>query len=296
MRVFVTGGSGYVGSAVVRALAAAEHRVTGLTRLAENASYLESLGARAVVGDLRDAGSYEDAARSADVLVHVAVEESGMRAAVDRLAVDALLACAAAGEARQLIYTSGCFVLGETGRTPAHEDAPTDHPIPYSAWRVPHERRVLEADAPRFATAVVRPGMVYGGKDGAFAPFFATAELDGAAEFVGDGANHWSPVHRDDVGRLYAMVAEANARGVFHCAEAAALVGSLAMAASRAAGAEGATARVRVEEARRRDGPIAEALVVDQVMGCRRSEALGWRPLHPPFLESAASVYREWKD
>lgn len=296
MRIFVTGGSGYVGSEVVRELARGEHQVTALTRLAEKASYLEAMGARSVVGDLRDGGSFEDAARASDVLIHIAAEESGMRAAVDRLAVEALLTFAAAGEARQLVYTSGCFVLGETGSEPAHEDASTADPIPYSAWRVPHERLVLDADSAGLATAVIRPGMVYGGREGAFIPFFSTAERDGAAEFIGDGANRWSPVHRSDVGRLYRMVVEAGARGIFHAAEPAARVGELAMAASRAAGAGGATKRVRVEAARKQLGAFADALTVDQVMGCRRSEALGWRPLHPPFRESADAVYREWKD
>lgn len=296
MRVFVTGGSGYVGGAVVRALVEGEHRVTALTRLAEKASYLEALGANAVIGDLRDAASYEDAARSADALVHVAAEESGMRAAVDRLGIEALLTFAGQGEAKHLVYTSGCFVLGETGSEPAHEDASTEHPIPYSAWRVPHERMVLAAGSPGLTTAVIRPGMVYGGKEGAFAHFFITAERDGAAEFVGDGANRWSPVHRSDVGALYRLVLEKRAGGIFHAAEPAARVGELAMAASRAAGAGGATRRLRVEAARRQLGAFADALTVDQVMGCRRSERLGWTTRHPPFLDSAADVYREWKD
>lgn len=295
MRILVTGASGYIGSAVVRSLVEGEHRVTGLTRLAENASYLESLGAQAVLGDLRDSAGFEDAARSADVIIHIAAEESGMRATVDRLATEALLAFADEGEARQFIYTSGCFVLGETGSEPAHEDASTAAPIPYSAWRVPHERLVLDSSGSGVTTAVIRPGMVYGGKEGAFARFFSTAEQDGAAEFVGDGANHWSPIHREDVGRLYRLVAESGAGGIFHCAEEAARVGELAMAASRAAGAGGATARLRVEEARRQDGEFADALTYDQVMGCRRSLELGWKPRHPPFRESAEDVYREWK-
>lgn len=295
MKAFVTGASGYLGGAIVRALAEAGHEVAGLTRLAEKASYLEALGARPVLGDLRDAGSYGDAAASADVLVHVALEGSDMRGAVDRMAVETLLAAAREGRPRQLIYTSGCFVLGDTGDDPAHEDASTAGAPDYAAWRVPHERLVLAAGRPELTTAVIRPGMVYGGRDGAFARFFATAEADGAAEFVGDGANRWSPVHRSDVGRLYALVAESVASGIFHCAEGAARVGDLAVAASRAAGAGGATRRLRLERARRTMGGLADALTMDQVMGCRRSEGLGWAPAHPPFRESAASVFREFR-
>lgn len=295
MRVFVTGGTGYIGSAVVRELAGAGHDVVGLTRAAGKSSYLEALGARAVVGDLREASSYRGEAEAADALVHVAAEESDARSEVDRAAVDVLLAAASA-RPRVVVYTSGCFVLGETGSEPAHEDASTAGAPEYVAWRVGHEDRVLAAAGPGRTTAVIRPGMVYGGSEGAFARFFETAERDGAAELVGDGANRWSPVHRGDVARLYRMVIEASAGGIFHCAEPAARVEALATAASRAAGAGGATRRVTVEEAREEMGAFADALTMDQVMGCARSRELGWAPEHPPFAESAAAVYREWQE
>lgn len=295
MRIFVTGATGYIGSAVVRELVDGEHHVTGLTRLAEKASYLRSMGVEPVVGDLRDVDSYRDAVMTSDALIHLAAEDSEARPSVDRAAVDALLEGAAAGAARIVVYTSGCFVLGETGDEPAHEDASTAGAPELVAWRPAQEERVLEAATTDLATSVIRPGMVYGGKDGAFAAFFASAEQEGAARFVGDGANRWSPVYRGDVARLYRMVVEKGARGIFHCAEPAKLVGELAMAASRAAGAGGATERIRVEEARREMGEFADALTMDQVLGCGRAHQLGWEPAHPPFMESADAVYREWK-
>lgn len=294
MRVFVTGATGYIGSAVVRDLADAGHEVVGLTRMIRKSRYLEELGARAVVGDLRRASSYRDEAEAADALVHVAAEDSDARSEVDGAAVETLLA-AARGRASVVVYTSGCFVLGETGNEPANEDASTEGAPEYVAWRTAHEDRVLEAAEPGLATAVVRPGMVYGGREGAFARFFETADAEGAAEFVGDGANHWSPVYRGDVARLYRMIVEERARDIFHCAEPAERVGNLAMAASRAAGAGGATRRVRVEDAREELGAFADALVMDQVMGCARSRELGWAPEHPPFTESAGAMYEEWK-
>ena len=296
MRIFVTGATGYIGAGVVRELVDAEHQVTGLTRLAEKTSYLKDLGAEPVVGDLRDADSYRDALMTADALVHLAAEHSDARVEVDRTAVDALLNAAADGPASVVVYTSGCYVLGETGEGPAHEDASTDGAPELVAWRPAHEDRVLEAGNDDLATSVIRPGMVYGGKDGAFAGFFASAEREGAAEFVGDGANRWSPVYRGDVARLYRMVIEGAGRGVFHCAEPAELVGKLAVAASRAAGAGGATKRVRVDEAREEMGASADALTMDQVVGCRRAHDFGWEPEHPPFIDSAEDVYREWKE
>lgn len=296
MRVFVTGATGYIGSAVVRELSGGGHEVAGLTRLGEKALYLARLGARTVVGDVRERESWLDEAMAADALVHLAADESAARVEADHAALDGLLAAAHQGRPRVLVYTSGCFVLGETGDQPAAEDASTQGAPDWMEWRRLRERQALEADGPGLATAVIRPGMVYGGKEGTFADFFSTAEREGAARFVGDGANRWSPVYRGDVARLYRMVVEKEGRGIFHCAERAARVSDLAMAASRAAGAGGDTERLRVEEAREEMGSFADALTMDQVMAWPRSSSFGWEPLHSPFIESAADVYREWKE
>ena len=294
MRIFITGATGYIGSAVTRELAEAGHQVTGLTRSPERSSYLEDLGAEPVVGDLRESERYRAVAGSADALIHLAAEHTEDQAQVDRVGVDTLLEATRQGEPDILVYTSGCFVLGETGDEAAHEDAALDDVPDLVAWRPAHEDRVLEASSKALATAVIRPGMVYGGPDGAFADFFASAERDGAARIVGDGANRWSPVYRGDVARLYRSVVERRGRGIFHCAEEAARVEELAAAASRAAGA-GDTTRVPVEEARQEMGALADALTMDQVVGCRRARAFGWKPEHPPFLESAGAVYREYR-
>jgi nucleoside-diphosphate-sugar epimerase len=301
-RVFVTGATGYIGSAIVRELAAAGHEVSGLTRWADKTVYLKELGAQPVVGNLVDADSYRDVAIDHDVLIHVAEAEFERRVQVDRAAVDGLLGAARVildhdDEARRtFIYTSGCYVLGETGDEPAGEDASTDGAPELVAWRAGHERLVLDANDDRLATAVIRPGMVYGGHGGTFGAFFTSADERGAAEFVGDGTNHWSPVYVGDVARLYRLVAEMAARGIYHCAEdRAARVGNLAVAASRATTAGGRTRRIRLEDARARMGAFADALVMDQVMASPRSRALGWRHEHAPFVDSAADVYAEWQ-
>jgi nucleoside-diphosphate-sugar epimerase len=302
LRVFVTGATGYIGSAVVRELSAAGHEVSGLTRWADKTVYLKELGARPVVGNLVDPDSYRDAAIDHDVLIHLAEAEPERRVQVDRAAIDGLLSAARVimdhdDEARRtFIYTSGIFLLGETGDEPAGEDASTDGAPDLVAWRAGHERLVLDAGDDRLATAVIRPGMVYGGHGGVFGAFFTSADEDGAAEFVGDGTNHWSPVYVGDVARLYRLVAETAARGIYHCAEdQATRVGNLAVAASRATSAGGRTRRVRLEDARQSMGPFADALVMDQVMACPRSRALGWRHEHPLFVDSAADVYAEWQ-
>lgn len=168
MRVLLTGATGYLGQDLVRELASAGHQVRGLTRSPARAAIIASLGGEAVVGDVQDPRSYSGEAEAADAVVHMAAEDSADRAAADRAAVETLIAAAAAGRPGVLIYTSGCFVLGDTGDDPAHEDASTEGAPAYVAWRPPHERMVLEAAGPDLATAVIRPGMVYGGEGGTF--------------------------------------------------------------------------------------------------------------------------------
>lgn len=293
MRIFLTGATGYLGSDLVRELADAGHQVRGLTRNREKAARIASLGGEAVVGHVQDPASYRGEAEAADAIVHMAAEDSAERAAVDRVAVDTLISAATSGRPGVLVYTSGCFVLGDTGDEPAHEDASTAGAPPYVAWRPPHERMVLDAGGPGLATAVIRPGMVYGGDGGTFRMLFDSARQEGAARYVGSGTNRWSPVYRGDVSRLYRMVLEEAAVGIFHCAERAARVRDVAEAASHAAGAGGATASQAVEEAREELGGFADALTLDQVMGCGAARRLGWEPAHRPFRESAAAVYEE---
>src|SRR5690606_24878427 len=93
-----------------------------------------------------------------------------------------------------LIYTSGVWSLGDTGEEPADESRPPDTGFELVAWRAECERKVLEASGPELLTAVVRPGIVYGGRRSILGEFFATAAQDGAAASVGEGESRWSVV------------------------------------------------------------------------------------------------------
>jgi nucleoside-diphosphate-sugar epimerase len=295
MRIFVTGASGYIGHAVAGELAAAGHEVTGLVRGDARAEMVRRLGARAVIGDIADAASYHDHAAEHEVLIHTAFDYAGPVAA-DRTAVETLLAAARAGRARSVIYTSGVWVLGATGDTPAFEGSPTDHPAPLVAWRTGHERLVLEAGTHQMATAVIRPGLVYGGRGGLLGSYFESAEKEGAARYVGDGSNRVPLIHIEDLARFYARVVERHGHGLFHAVDGNAVpLVEVARSASEAAGRGGATRAVPLEEARRTLGPFADALALDQVIESRRTVELGWRTEHPNFLGEAAKVYQEWK-
>jgi nucleoside-diphosphate-sugar epimerase len=295
MNILLTGGTGYIGSAVIAELVGAGHRVTALSRSPDKAADLARLGAEPLAGELHDPDSYREAAISADGIVHAAFDyATSVRG--DATAVDALLA-AARGRRCVLAYTSGCWVLGDTGEGFADEGAATDRPAELVTWRAGHERRVLEASTDQLSTAVIRPGIVYGGPGGLTAPMFETATNEGAAEVVGDGSNHWSLVHRDDVARLYRAVLEEGASGIFHAVDDAPLtVGEVAAAASRAAGAGGTTRGVPLEQARERFGPMADALCLDQRLAAVRSHELGWQAARSSFVDEATSAHREWVD
>lgn len=186
MNIFLTGATGYLGSAIAASLVRARHDVTALVRSSTSAARIGSYGIHAHRGDLREPSSYRNAALAADVIVHAGVESGSDRMEVDRVFVDAT-----AGPS--LIYTSVMFLLGNVEG--ADESAIGTGP------RAEHERIVLDAGG-----AVIRPGMIWGGE----------AWLFDHPLYVEPGDNRWPLVHRDDVAELYRLVVERGARGVFH--------------------------------------------------------------------------------
>lgn len=299
MRVFMTGASGYIGSAVARELVRAGHEVTGMHHSPESAARVRAAGATPIQGDLVDPATYAEVASEYDVLIHLAFDgEEGM--AGDRAAVDTLIEAARSHMVHDahLVYTSGCWVLGDTGDEPADEDADVDHPAAVVNWRPAHEERVLgmTGEGSGLTPTVIRPGMVYGGVGGLVTTMFASAAEEGAARYVGDGENRWSLVHRNDLATLYRLIVEERADGIFHAVDGAPVrVRDIARAASEAAGAGGETREVPLEEARAELGSMADALVLDQALVTRRAEEIGWKPAHASFLEGAGAAWREYR-
>ncbi len=292
MNVLVTGASGYVGSAITAALVRAGHRVTGQYRSDASEALLRKLGATPVRAELGRFSELVSLLSRQDAAIHAAADYQPPN---DREAADALLAGArAAGKPYQVIYTSGVWVMGERP-TAVAEDAPADRPAEAVAWRVAHEKLVLEAGRGQVTTAVIRPGMVYGGKGGLFVPWFESAVKEGAAAFVGTGRQHWTYVHREDLAELYRQVLERRAAGIFHGVDGRPeRVEDSARAISAAAG-KGAVRAIPVEEARRTMGPMADAMATDQVVVSKRARELGWTPRRAAFSAQAAQTLREWR-
>lgn len=256
MNVFLTGPTGYLGSAIAAELVRARHDVTALVRSSTSAARVQSYGITPHRGDLREPDSYRDAARNADVIVHAAVEGGPDRMEVDRRFVDAIVSSPLSALRSPLfIYTSVMFVLGDVEHG--------DESSPASGTRAEHERIVLDAGG-----AVVRPGMIWGG-EGAF--------LFEHPLFIGDGENRWPLVHRDDVAELYRLVVERGARGIFHAVAEV----------RRARDVFPDVTPTPLEEARRELGAFADALALDQNVRATHALALGWRPTSAPFSACA---------
>ena len=283
MRVFLTGATGYIGSAVADRLRAGGHQVAGLARSEDAATRLETAGLIPVRGDFSDPGSVAAAARGADAVISTATTYDP---AIDGPAIDAILD-ALAGSNKPFIYTSGIWSHGDTGGKVVDETSPP-RPAELVRWRQGVEERVLEGQQRGIRTVVIRPAIVYGRGGGIPAGFVDTAQKQGAAQYVGTGKNRWPFVHVDDLADLYLLALEKAPPGTL-------LLGvhgrsypvrEVAEAASRGAGAGGKTAAWPLEQAREKLGGYADALVLDQqASGRRAEELLGWRPYRPDVLE-----------
>jgi len=282
MKIFVTGATGYVGRAVAEALRRRGHRVAGLTRSAAKAKSLEAREIEAVVGDMRNASSWERQASEADVRVHCAVEYGAEYQALDKKTVDSLLSFG------RTVYTSGVWQYGPGG--PFDENSAGN---PLMPWRSEHEKLVLAAKG-----LVIRPGCVYGGAGGLTALWFQGALERKAAPIVGEGKNRWAVVHLEDMAILYAHAAESEFSGeIFNAVDGSRFtVREMAEAASRAAGAKGAVHAFPFSEAEALYGGLVHGLALDQhVDGSKARKLLNWTPRFNGFPADADRYYASWK-
>jgi nucleoside-diphosphate-sugar epimerase len=283
MRVFLTGGTGYIGTAVADRLRSAGHDLTGLARSDAAAARLSAQGIRPVRGDFSDPATVGSAAHEADGVISLATTYNP---AIDGPAIDAVLD-ALAGSDKPLIYTSGIWSHGDTGGAVVDETTPPQ-PAELVRWRVGVEDRVREGARRGIRTVVIRPAIVYGRGGGIPAGFVQSARAEGAARYVGTGKNRWPFVHVDDLADLYLLALERAPAGslLLGVAGPSQPVREVAAAASRGAGKGGRTVAWPLEEARKKLGPYADALVLDQqASGRRAEELLGWRPHRADVLE-----------
>ena len=213
MRVFVTGASGFIGSAIVKDLLAAGHQVVGLARSDTSAKFLESLGVEVLRGSLDDLDSLKHGAADSDGVIHCAFVHDFTNWASsikkDQLAIQTIGA-ALEGTNRPFVISSG--VLGVSKNRPVTEQ---DQANPETFPRALSEEITVSLSSKDVRSSVIRlPPSVHGKGDQGFIPMMiAIAQKKGVSAYIGDGLNRWPSVHRDDVAQLYRLALEKGTAG-----------------------------------------------------------------------------------
>jgi len=292
-RIFVTGAAGHVGGAIALRLARAGHEVWGLTRSQESAAALQRAGIKPVVGELAKPAGFMGPLKNCDAAVHAAVDAKAP-AETDQKALEAFRGAAQDGRMRRLLYTSGAWLMGNTGGKVADETTPLV-PAEISRWRVAHEEAALDLADDEVAVVVLRPALVYGGSRGILGGLFAEAHARHTVTIPGDGSQHWETVHRDDVAEAYRLALD-YARGgdrYLLADEAHPTAGEVGAAIARVTGAS-----LRLWEAaavvKELGGYGAGLLLSQKLSAARARRELGWVARHNSFVAEIESIHGEW--
>jgi len=280
MRILLTGSTGYIGSALLERLVASGHEVVAVVRTAGAAARVAELGAVAAQGDPTDAPWFRELLAGVDAAVHTAAPAVGAPAFNSSIADSAIAAFGGTG--KRFVLTSGIWLWG-TGA--GIDDTTSLAPPALVAWRAPIEERLLASDVD---ATIVAPGVVYGRGRGLLDAITAAPRTpDGAIELIGDGEQHWTWVHVDDLARLYEIaLTAAEVPGRIIASDGSPT--TVRAIAERAAGDAGVVAGT-ADAARERFGDaFGDALLLDQRAHARAAEALGWVPEHTSVLDEVA--------
>lgn len=292
MRIFVTGASGWIGSAVVPELIAAGHRVVGLARSDSSAAALTAARAEVVRGTIDDLDVLRAAAAASDGVIHLAFKHDiafsgGFQDAgeADRRAVDTF-GDALAGTDRPFVLASGVVGL-KPGHVATERDMPLTDGSPVSI-RATTARAALALASRGVRSSVVRlsPTCHGDGDNGFMATLVAIARAKGVSGYLGDGANRWPAVHRLDAARLFRLAVEkAPAGSVLHgVAEEGVPIRDIAEVIGRHLDVP--VASVAPEAAAEHFAWLGAFLGVDgPASNTLTRELVDWRPVQPGLLE-----------
>ncbi len=288
MRVFITGASGHLGSAIVPELIAAGHDVVGLARSDSAAAAVTALGATPRQGDLDDLEGLSEAAADSDGVIHLAFKHDQMRSgdfasaiAADLAAVHAL-GSALAGTGKAFVGTSGTLTLAYLGRPGTEEDAGAP------GGRNDAENAVTGFAAQGVRSSVVRvPPITHSTLDrhGFARTLIAIAEQVGVAGYPGDGANRWPAGHTLDVAHLYRLALEDAPPGTRWHAAGDEGIPVREIARSIGEHLDIPTASIPADRLEAHFGFLAMLIALDNPTSTLTTRRiLGWEPTHPGLL------------
>jgi nucleoside-diphosphate-sugar epimerase len=292
MRVFITGASGHIASAVIPELLSHGHQVTGLARSDASAGKVAALGAEVHRGELSDLDGLRSAASAADGVIHLAFDHAGMQAGqMEQAAQGDLDAVKAFGEVltgtdKPLVTTGGILVLAMAGIS----DRPgtEDDTIP-GGPRADTENVTIGLAGQGVRSSAVRLAPVVHSdldKHGFTAALIAFARENGFAAYIGDGANRWTAANTYDIGALYRLALEKAPAGTRLHGVAEPGIPFKTMAETIAAGLGIETRSVTQEEAPRYLRFLARFAGLDAPASNDKTRAvLGWEPTHPGWVE-----------
>lgn len=286
MNVFVTGATSYIGSAICSLLYQRGHTVTGLTRSSERADALRAKGYQALVGEVDDADLIYAGCKRSDAVIHCAMDNVPSAGIIDATAVRHIID-ANRGTRKPLVYTSSVWVFGDTkGRTVG--EATALRTPEFVLWRPVVEEMVINAKEAGVCGVVLRSGMVFGNGGGVLAGMYKQARSEKLIRLIGDGENHWSTVHLDDLAELYLHAITQPVAGEVFIATGGMQYQVKRIAAEVAAQC-GPDVRVKttpVGLAAAQMGPVASCLAMDQkVASGKAARFYGWTVRHPSIIE-----------
>jgi nucleoside-diphosphate-sugar epimerase len=250
------------------------HAVTALVRDGEKATELKARGVTPILGEMANAARWRDAAAGKEAIIHAAIDYGPGGIEGDRIALETFTKLAPP----VFIYTSGNWVLGPAPE-PVDESASTANPAQQSAWRVAHEKKVMSVSWSGARNIIVRPGIVYGRARGIVSDLLKDA-TNGLVRVIGPGDNHWPLIYDRDLGELYhRLMISPRTEGIYHATDGSAeTVNEIVEAIASTVSQTPSIRHVPIEEARKKLGPYADALALDQIMRSSRVQEVGWAP------------------